>query len=206
MEFFAAIGLVATVRTKPVRQVVSYAWSRYVGSSKQALPDFKVAQNLTKFHAGPTLALSAYAIRARAIAVQGRANLTSVLVAMKNRIKNPVVTTESSQTTVRSALNSSWVPYGPYFQRKSRKTSSAESNGSTPFSCQISQVNAQQNNLQQNNYGLFHWYSNGGRSEEWAQEFGKKKFWQGVAAGGFGMAWLMKPSADSSEEKRKKAA
>lgn len=204
MELFATIGFIATVRTKPVQQAIRFAWSRYAGTPKQALPDFKSAQDVVKFQAGSMLVLSAYATRARAMAVQGRANLASVLATMKNRIKNPVVmTTESSQTTVQSSSSGFGAPYGQFFNRKFKKASSDQLNTSNASSCYMSQVNAQQNNLQQNNYGLFHWYSNAGRSYEWAQEFGKKRFWQGFAAGGFGMAWLMKPNAPEKERTEK---
>ncbi|MBP6892099.1 hypothetical protein KBB68_00815 [Candidatus Babeliales bacterium] len=198
MEFFATIGFIATVRTKPVRQVINYAWFRYIGSSKPALSDFKMAQSLAKFDTGSMLALGAYAMRAKAMISQSGANLASVLVAVKNRIKNPVVVaTDFSQTTIQSTSKNGWMPYDSFFRRKTGKSLSNESGASGSFYNQISQVNAQQNN-----YGLFHWCSNGGRSEAWAQEFGKKRFWQGFAAGGFGMAWLMKSRTDTSKKEK----
>ena len=203
MEIFALVGLVVTARTKPARFALRYAWTNFKGYQNRAPFGFQRSQELPKFDHGSRLMLGVYAMRAKAAVAQSRANLTSVLTNLKNRIKNPaVLSIESSQTVTCSSTTSSWTPY----TQKVARSSSGTAANQPPYS--MTQINAQQNNLQQNNYGFIHWYARQtGKSDEWVREFGNKRFWQGFAAGGavgtFGMAWLMKSS--NSEENRKKS-
>lgn len=207
MEGLALIGLLTVVRTKLARVVGQNAWSKLRGASNKALPDFQAARDLAKFDPKSMFSLSSYAMRAREVALQGGAKFSLVLNDLKNRMKNPVIwISRSSPIAFKSTetVNSATVarsisgePFKPYLSRIFTSPKSIN----RPFD-QCLQVNTQQNNLQQNNYGLFHWYGRYGRSEQETRDFGKKRFWQGVAAGGFGMAWIMK--SNKSEDKERK--
>lgn len=192
MEALAAIGLVATCRTKPVMWAARFAWSKFKGPQFQTIPDFQKPQNLIKFNPRAMFAMSSYVARAKEVTIQNRAKFALVLQNFKNRLKTPViVTTESSQATTQSVFSNVFKPYGPL-----RSSASSQATGATSY--QFNQLNATQHN-----YGLIHWYGRQiGKSDEWINEFGKKRFWQGCAAGIFGTAWIMKPADENKQKER----
>ncbi len=194
-EFFALIGFAVCARSKPVKMAARAVWSKFRASSNPVIPDFQAAQKVIKFDQGSSMGLVACAMRARGLVNQNSANLRAISANLKNRIKIPIsCSIESAQTVIKSATFGSWRSYGP-----TRARSSASARASTASSASIYN---QQNNLQQNNYGLFHWYGNNSQcSEKWVKEFGKKRFWQGAFAGSVLTAWLLKPSERSKDKK-----
>ena len=186
------MGFVACVRSKPAQTVARFAWSKCKGSSRPALSDFKRPHAMVKFAPGSFSVFKGYAMGAKGAALQNWSNLTGVLTAFKNRVKNPTICrTEFSQTTTFDAA-----PQG-----SSAWSSSAVDGSNKPFwSSRFSNLYAQQNNVCQNNYGLFYWHS-GQKSDEWAREFGKKRFWQGAFGGSVVTAWTLKSSDQKKEDK-----
>ncbi len=191
-ELFAVVGFVACVRSKPVQTVARFAWSKYKGSSRPALPDFKMPQAVVKFAPGSLSAIKRCAIEAKGAALQNWSNLAGVLTAFKNRVKNPTIRrTESSQTTIVYTAqkdSSAWT------------SSAADGSKQSYWSSRFSNVYAQQNNSSQHNYGLFHWHG-GQKSDEWAREFSKKRFWQGAFGGSMFTALALKSLDRKKEEK-----